>query len=284
MGKFEQPNKGLGEIFNDPDKKNLGKTREVYKVTGTEGVDFIVKDKRSDEELQALKFLSETGVSEKLLMYDQGKMIFEKVDGDHGSDYVNDLIKNNPDKITETGSPSTQGNSKFKIDSWTKDYLPENAFLADEKIRKYYVDYVSKLLFLVLSGILHNDIKTDNIFADKEGNVRFIDFGEASIVDDTKEMESMISMATIDIFKGLELMQVLNPVYGEISQRIKENERIKNILKDLYTQYQQEKIDLNSRQAILKKLSENGILAELISELGLPKELLADIENKLLSI
>src|SRR3989338_5463405 len=244
----------LGKVFKNTDKTNIGKTREVYKSKGVESVGFIVKEKRSEEELQALRFLSEIGISEKLLIYDEKKLVLEQADGGYSQNYLKDLIHGNPDKITESESTNTQSGPRLKITGWSKEYVPENAITKDERIRKFFVDYLSKLLFLILTGVLHNDIQISNIFVNKGGNVKFIDFGEVSIVDSTKELGAIVNKGIINLFKGLELMQVLNPVFSESAEKIKGNEEVRNILRNLYTQYHQRNIRLANRIDVVEKL------------------------------
>jgi len=279
---MESLESGMMEVFDGLDKEKLGNKREVSRVKGEEGVDFFIKDKQSEEELEALKFLSKSGVSEKLLMYDKEKLVLENIKGSTFSEYISELVSKHSAKVTETKPSGAQGSSKFKIAATiTSSYLPEHIIFEDQEIRRIYADYVSKLVFLMLNGTLHRDIKIDNILVDSEGRTKFIDFGEVNIVDEVKESYAMTHNALHDIYKGIELLQPLNSNYGDISQKVKENENLKSLINDLYSEYKKQSVALERRPKFLKSWIENGKISEILSQIGIPNEIAPDIENRI---
>lgn len=274
---------GLGDIFDENEKENVGNKREVWDVKGKEGVDFIVKDRQSEDELTALKFLSETGVSERLLMFDDEKLAIEKIKGELASDYIREIVVHHPlkaSKVTDINPASPQESSQFQITSVTTEYLPLDVFLEDEKAKEVTEEYISKSLFLILNGVIHNDIKTDNVLVDENGKIKFIDFGEALIVKDQQDINFLVTKSLNDLFKTVEQLQIFNPIFGEISQKIIGNKRLEDGIRDLYVRYQEQNIELSARSSLVFNWIDSGECLSFLTELGLPKEIVDGIEIK----
>ncbi|MFA5888988.1 MAG: hypothetical protein WCW47_01710 [Candidatus Paceibacterota bacterium] len=276
---------GLAKIFKPDDDKNLGKQRTVYNVEGREGVDFIVKEKQSDEELLILRFLSESGITERLLAYDDKTLVIEKIKGELISDYLRGLIQNHSKKITitENGEPS-EAHSRFRIDSVEHNYLPEEILVEDSKIREFYVDYVSKLISMALLGIHHNDIKSDHIFCENEtGKTRFIDFGQSYTVGDNQyqPLDNYVEWGVYNIAQGFMLLQHLSPSYRQISENIRSNKSIEKLIKDLYEQFIVLNMDLKSRLIFISTWIQGGNLSRLLMECSVPPVLVPEISSSI---
>jgi serine/threonine protein kinase len=283
---MNSPEGDLRNMFQDKDRLDLGNQREVWQIDGQEGVDFIVKDKTSEDELQALLFLSDKGISEKLLMYDAKKLAFQKTKGVFIGDYLDDFVKAHP-LLQEESSANEVPGSKFKIKGVVTRSIPLEAVLENGEIRDFYIKYVSKLLFQVLAGVFHQDIKTDNVFVEKGGESIIIDYGQAALVPTEIEtkytINAYIDIAINDVLDGLGLLQKLNPYFGEIVIPSLRDNKTTSFFSDMYSKYQQDKITLQERPRIIREFIEDPRFLDFIKKLNIPEELASDIKAKVSS-
>ena len=62
----------------------------------------------------------------------------------------------------------------------------------DEELVKWWNQLVDAMKYTHSKGIVHRDIKPGNIFADKEGNIRLLDFGMSKSLDE--DSDAMLTM------------------------------------------------------------------------------------------
>lgn len=57
--------------------------------------------------------------------------------------------------------------------------------LTNETFKFYLAEILVVLDYLHKKGIAHRDVKPENLMLNKQGHLKLIDFGTASIIDDT---------------------------------------------------------------------------------------------------
>lgn len=86
------------------------------------------------------------------------------------------------------------------------DYIECNNNMSEPEIKSIFRQIVSAVAHLHKHGIVHRDIKDENVIIDSNGSVRLIDFGSASYVKPNRKFQSIVGTldyAAPEILKGL---------------------------------------------------------------------------------
>ncbi|ELU03128.1 hypothetical protein CAPTEDRAFT_112307, partial [Capitella teleta] len=86
------------------------------------------------------------------------------------------------------------------------DFINDKMGLYDDEARKFFRQIVSAVKYLHQNGIVHRDLKLENILLDSENNVKIVDFGLANIYGGSRLLETYCGSplyASPEIVNGL---------------------------------------------------------------------------------
>jgi protein-serine/threonine kinase len=91
------------------------------------------------------------------------------------------------------------------------DYILNHRYLKDNPARRLFAQLVSGVGYLHKKGIVHRDLKLENLLLDKNRNIIITDFGFANTFDPKDELGDEIeyNLANRDVVKKLDLERVL---------------------------------------------------------------------------
>lgn len=150
-------------------KLGSGGMADVFEVESPDGRRFALKVFRREKESSFLqrRFLAEARILKTIYhprivrVHDCG------IDEDGGSPwFVMDLV------LGADGEPMTIEDARRR------------GGIQDATLRKWFADVKDALAYLHKCGIVHRDIKLENILVDRDGNARLADFGVSRIVDE----------------------------------------------------------------------------------------------------
>ena len=67
-------------------------------------------------------------------------------------------------------------------------FIDQNGFLPEQIIKKAVCDVASGLKFMHSNGVLHRDIKPQNILVGSDGIAKLADFGVSKVIEDESDM------------------------------------------------------------------------------------------------
>lgn len=70
------------------------------------------------------------------------------------------------------------------------DYVLQKQRLAEEEAQKYFAEMVSAVDYMHRSGVVHRDLKLENVMLDERGHVKIIDFGLGNFFDAKKPLST----------------------------------------------------------------------------------------------
>ena len=87
-----------------------------------------------------------------------------------------------------------------------KDILDERGFLSSEEAINYMLQILDATKHIHERGIIHNDLKPDNMFLFYDGNIKLLDFGIATHVDEkiTEKANASINYAAPEVLRNKE--------------------------------------------------------------------------------
>jgi|GEM_PF-6493255 len=249
-------NSPLDKAFQDQPKTEIGTKRDVWDIPGeTEQGDIMLKERLSRQELAILKFLADLGISEELLSYDKHRLAIAKIHG---------------------GPPEA--------------YFPKPGSLAeDENLSQFSSDYLAKLIFMSLQGIVHNDLKSVNMLvSDSDQRARFIDFGHSVIFGPAfnnfkPELRGEYNISQLS--HGLDLIENLSPDLSSLKDNIwRRRAEASQFFEQHYEQSNNLSVSLYERPALTEKQLKKGDIMELLTSLGLPSAIAADVEIRVFEL
>jgi predicted Ser/Thr protein kinase len=281
----------IENMFADAEKISRGSNRRVWEIK-EEGVDFIVKEKFSRKEVEILRFLQDLRVGENLLAYDADNLLIEKTNGEHIDEYVRRVVDNHERKVSHLESAAPVPGSRLKFTGFEITTLEGNVLETDGEIRKFVVDYISKLLFLILNGIMHNDITSGNILVDPvDSSARFIDFDRAVVFGNGEDFgmsftsEFRNDYIAADSEKTIALIQTLGDDVRSFRDSLRDkNHLLSSFIEDVYEKSGILEAPLLNRPVLLEKALNIKKLEILLSELGLSLGISADVASALTSL
>ena len=92
------------------------------------------------------------------------------------------------------------------------DYILTHRYLKDNAARKLFAQLVSGVGYLHKKGIVHRDLKLENLLLDRNRNIIITDFGFANTFDPSDELseEIEINLTSKDFVKKMDLERVRN--------------------------------------------------------------------------
>jgi len=275
----------IKKIFEDVPKKELGHNRHVLDFS-LDDKDFILKETGGSatvEEVESLKFLNGLGIAENLLVYDNDRTLaIEKIDGDRFYDAKDSLIEDSFFKKEEENIEK-----KFKFKQTKRITLDDRALIEDKNVRKFCVDYLSKMFFMILNGLIHNDLKSDNIMVDKNGRIIFIDFGQARILNYSNQIRSIGN----DLQLGFSLLENFNSIFRFLSKEFNSpvsetTTKFFSLVDTVYKKFIEDKIKLCDRPFILEEeiSKQPDFFLNIFISLGIPLEISTEINDKILDL
>lgn len=277
----------IEEAYSAHSIQQVGNKREVWKVSpeglpnGKVGDGVFVKDRTTGPELETLKFIQKLGIGEELLAYDDKKIVVRRQKGSHFDEYKSRFMKHAHTRQLDQDNDSTD--SGFIMESITEIIPADNVIEADGEAADFTSSFLASNIFLMVNGIFHDDIKSDNIIV-MDGEPVLIDFGETVLAESNNSRLKW----TNNFRKVFLLIADLHRDFTETLVALSQPESTTlefqppgySVVEDLYKQI--EPMDLQDRPKIVAEyFSDVSRLDLLAEELKIPQNIRLDVIAKI---
>jgi serine/threonine protein kinase len=286
----------ISQLFEDSEKKNFGSTGNTKRVdvvfpgnpddTVTQ---LFVKEISSQQQLEILKFLNKSEISEKLLTFDGSRMVLSKLDGITFTEWINQL---EPSEDAGDVLPKKKSNVRFNIEELKISGISDDDIVNNDEVRAVTVDTLSKSFFLLCVGIFHEDIKPDNIMVLSDSTVRIIDFGESKISNSRSSAKDKVFF---EIYKHVaDTLHLLSGVHSSFKKGYTSLTEKNDISLDfefwdsLFEEFKKKELsELKNRPKYALSQIENkekNPVAELLHSFDVPSEIIQDVCKQIVEL